>query len=210
MNNDRLLLITGILCRTSSKWRNENTVNYRNSCITGKNWVDHADLLGIMLSRGDSQDALSSNHCISQDWLEAVLRKYYSEDGKTATVKINSLSSKEGCDPVESVLSDILALSVDADINGEKATLHFIIKLLPLDPFSRYFVAESQFDLREIKFYTQVRGSKSCTPTGILQYLSFADCSRVGYLPKAVPDERLSADHPPDTEMLLRQIPLDG
>jgi len=31
-----------------------------------------------------------------------------------------------------------------------------IIKQLPKDPFSRFFVTEGQFDLREIKFYTQV------------------------------------------------------
>lgn len=35
-------------------------------------------------------------------------------------------------------------------------SLDLVIKLLPHDPFSRYFVTEAQFDLREIKFYTKV------------------------------------------------------
>lgn len=35
--------------------------------------------------------------------------------------------------------------------------LRLVVKLPPRDPFSRYFVAEAQFDLREIKFYTEVR-----------------------------------------------------
>lgn len=39
---------------------------------------------------------------------------------------------------------------------GVTHSLSFIIKLLPQDPFSRFFVTEAQFDLREIKFYTQV------------------------------------------------------
>lgn len=35
--------------------------------------------------------------------------------------------------------------------------LNVIIKQLPRDPFSRFFVTEGQFDLREIQFYTKVR-----------------------------------------------------
>lgn len=49
---------------------------------------------------------------------------------------------------------------MDYDIENETvdgARLEIIIKLLPHDPFSRYFVTEAQFDLREIKFYTKVK-----------------------------------------------------
>lgn len=61
-------------------------------------------------------------------------------------------------------LSDILTVSVEYKIDTQIAVestsstlkLDMIIKLLPHDPFSRYFVTEAQFDLREIKFYTTV------------------------------------------------------
>jgi hypothetical protein len=69
-------------------------------------------------------------------------------------------SAKQGCQDGVSNLSDILALHVDYEIsnfnNNEELKLNLIIKLLPHDPFSRFFVTEAQFDLREIKFYTQV------------------------------------------------------
>lgn len=48
-----------------------------------------------------------------------------------------------------------ITTSTNTTANGEQR-LDIIIKLLPHDPFSRYFVTEAQFDLREIKFYTTV------------------------------------------------------
>jgi Ecdysteroid kinase-like family len=70
-------------------------------------------------------------------------------------------SAKQGCQDSVSNLSDILALHVDYELTGASNTskalkLNLIIKLLPHDPFSRFFVTEAQFDLREIKFYTQI------------------------------------------------------
>lgn len=41
------------------------------------------------------------------------------------------------------------------DSSNEKQ-LDIVIKLLPQDPFGRYFVTINQFDLREIQFYTKV------------------------------------------------------
>lgn len=35
--------------------------------------------------------------------------------------------------------------------------LDIVIKLLPHDPFGRYFVTINQFDLREIQFYTKAK-----------------------------------------------------
>lgn len=70
---------------------------------------------------------------------------------------------KQGCHTGVSNLSDILTVSVEYTYDrqtGESTSstlkLDIIIKLLPHDPFSRYFVTEAQFDLREIKFYTTV------------------------------------------------------
>lgn len=40
--------------------------------------------------------------------------------------------------------------------NSNEKQLDIVIKLLPQDPFGRYFVTINQFDLREIQFYTKV------------------------------------------------------
>lgn len=40
--------------------------------------------------------------------------------------------------------------------NSNEQQLDIVIKLLPQDPFGRYFVTINQFDLREIQFYTKV------------------------------------------------------
>lgn len=56
-------------------------------------------------------------------------------------------------------LSDILSVFVEyqlVDDPVETSKLEIIIKLLPQDPFSRFFVTEAKFDLREIQFYTKI------------------------------------------------------
>lgn len=65
---------------------------------------------------------------------------------------------KAACQNGVSNLSDLLAVSVIYELNASTVPkcIDLIIKLLPHDPFSRYFVTEAQFDLREIKFYTKV------------------------------------------------------
>lgn len=67
---------------------------------------------------------------------------------------------KAACQNGVSNLSDLLAVSVlyELSASGTKRCIDLIVKLLPHDPFSRYFVTEAQFDLREIKFYTMVGG----------------------------------------------------
>ncbi|KAF6212726.1 hypothetical protein GE061_010433 [Apolygus lucorum] len=86
---------------------------------------------------------------VSSEWLEHVLSEYH---GSAAAVEDFRLAQKE------SALSDILSVVVryrpspDEDV----LTLALVLKLLPRDPFSRFFVTEAQFDLREIKFYTKV------------------------------------------------------
>lgn len=66
---------------------------------------------------------------------------------------------KPGSHDGVSNLSDILSVYVEyqlVDDPVESSTLEIIIKLLPQDPFSRFFVTEAKFDLREIQFYTKV------------------------------------------------------
>ena len=50
----------------------------------------------------------------------------------------------------------MLALDISYAIDGELKRVKLVAKLLPQDPFNRAFVIETQFDLREIKFYTEV------------------------------------------------------
>lgn len=66
---------------------------------------------------------------------------------------------KPGSHDGVSNLSDILSVFVEYQLVEdpvETAKLEIIIKLLPQDPFSRFFVTEAKFDLREIQFYTKV------------------------------------------------------
>ncbi|KAG6558397.1 EcKinase 6 [Microplitis demolitor] len=106
---------------------------------------------------------------VTKEWLENVLSIYHDAnagndggggEGERVTgskVTVEEFEVSPGCTLGESVLSDILAVSMDYTINGDdKVKLSVIVKLLPQDPFSRFFVTEAQFDLREIKFYTQV------------------------------------------------------
>lgn len=96
---------------------------------------------------------------MDEGWLERILTECYSKD-KPTEVKVTSFEVAKGSESSESVLSDILAVSVEAEVDNTKKYFDFIIKLLPVDPFSRYFVTEAEFDLREIKFYTKVHKIK--------------------------------------------------
>lgn len=53
-------------------------------------------------------------------------------------------------------LSRILAVTIWYEVLGEKKSLPVVVKLPPKDPFARLFVAEAQFDTREILFYTEL------------------------------------------------------
>lgn len=90
---------------------------------------------------------------VKKEWLENILMIHH---GDGSLVTVNEFDVNPGCTAAESVLSDILAVSIDYNLDNEKTHLNVIVKLLPQDPFNRFFVTEAQFDLREIKFYTQV------------------------------------------------------
>lgn len=107
----------------------------------------------------DSSSSDSTEWPVTEEWLENVLRQHH-DDLENPRISIIEFTVRPGCDTGESVLSDILAVNVEYRLIPHHDTsthfLSFIIKLLPQDPFSRFFVTEAQFDLREIKFYTQV------------------------------------------------------
>lgn len=55
-------------------------------------------------------------------------------------------------------LSDLIMATIRYEVGTgtDEKHMDLIIKLLPQDPFGRYFVTINQFDLREIQFYTKV------------------------------------------------------
>ncbi|XP_048001228.1 uncharacterized protein LOC125237999 [Leguminivora glycinivorella] len=57
---------------------------------------------------------------------------------------------------VAGALSRVLAVTICYESGGERCSLPLVVKLPPRDPFGRLFVAEAQFDTREILFYTEL------------------------------------------------------
>ncbi|XP_018328541.1 uncharacterized protein LOC108739233 [Agrilus planipennis] len=95
---------------------------------------------------------------VTEEWLQAVLKQHHKDLEEPSSITVVDFAVRPGCDARDNVLSDILAVSVKYKLQGNDDihSLNFIIKLLPQDPFSRFFVTEAQFDLREISFYTQI------------------------------------------------------
>lgn len=112
-------------------------------------------------SEEDNSSSSTVDWPVTEEWLQAVLKEHHNELKDPSAITVLDFTVKPGCETGESVLSDILAVSVKYRLkeepNESSYNLSFIIKLLPQDPFSRFFVTEAQFDLREIKFYTEVR-----------------------------------------------------
>lgn len=112
------------------------------------------------MSESEDDSTSGADWPVTEEWLQAVLKQHHNELPEPSTITVVDFTVRPGCDAGESVLSDILAVAVKYCLKDDPAetahALSFIIKLLPQDPFSRFFVTEAQFDLREIKFYTQV------------------------------------------------------
>lgn len=111
-----------------------------------------------------SEDGGGDDCPVSEAWLTSVLALHHETE-----VQVEAFTVLPGCERSETVLSDILAVTVDYALplaTPRPRHLHIIVKLLPQDPYSRYFVTEAQFDLREIKFYTKVRTITSLSPQG--------------------------------------------
>lgn len=113
------------------------------------------------MSDSEEESSSGADWPVTEEWLQAVLKSHHVDLPDPSCITVLDFTVRPGCDAGESVLSDILAVAVKYrlpdDPAEEKHSLSFIVKLLPQDPFSRFFVTEAQFDLREIKFYTQVR-----------------------------------------------------
>ncbi|XP_058061382.1 uncharacterized protein LOC131211783 [Anopheles bellator] len=111
------------------------------------------------MSDTEEDSTCSDSWPINEDWLMEVLKKHHEV---RSGISITEFKVRQGCQDGVNNLSDILAVSVvyefegNEDEQGARQSLDIVIKLLPQDPFSRYFVTEAQFDLREIKFYTSI------------------------------------------------------
>ncbi|CAL7937506.1 unnamed protein product [Xylocopa violacea] len=104
-------------------------------------------------SCGEELKQMISEPEIDKEWLGGILREFHK-----GPVTITECNVSPGCMSNESALSAIIRVKVKYVLNETNATqdLSLIVKELPKDTFSRFFVIEGQFDLREIKFYTQV------------------------------------------------------
>ncbi|XP_047098895.1 uncharacterized protein LOC124753083 [Schistocerca piceifrons] len=105
-------------------------------------------------SCGEEEEDESEECPVTSAWIAEVIASHKGHQ----QVEVVDMCIRPGCDAADAVLSDIVAVRAtyrhQADPADRSAAL--IVKLLPREPFSRYFVTEAQFDLREIKFYTQV------------------------------------------------------
>lgn len=94
---------------------------------------------------------------VSEEWVLGALSRVHRVDGcDNRNVELRHVEVRPGCGEGQAALSDVLAVKVHYLLTGISTTANLVVKLLPRDPFSRFFVTEAQFDLREIKFYTQV------------------------------------------------------
>lgn len=108
------------------------------------------------MSETEEESSSGADWPVTEEWLQAVLKEHHKELNDPSTIQIADFNVKPGCDSGESVLSDILAVNVKYFLRNDDTNnahnLSFIIKLLPQDPFSRFFVTEAQFDLRKSNF----------------------------------------------------------
>lgn len=120
------------------------------------------------MSESEDDSISGTEFPVTEEWLQAVLKQHHGDIPEPSSVTVLDFSVGPGCDAGESVLSDILAVAVKyklkEDVEDKAHSLSFIIKLLPRNDISRFFVTEAQFDLREIKFYTQVSFPRQSLP----------------------------------------------
>ncbi|CAH1119205.1 unnamed protein product [Phaedon cochleariae] len=162
------------------------------------------------MSDSEDESTGASDWHVTEEWLQEVLREHHKELKQPAEVTVLDFSVRPGCETGESVLSDILAVAVKYGLREESTEsthcLSFIIKLLPQDPFSRFFVTEAQFDLREIKFYTQVvpdlESFRQKVPDALDLRLPIPKCYYAHYRAGATDPEPT----PPESVLVLENI----
>lgn len=125
---------------------------------------------------------------------------------------IQYFSAKSICQHGVSNLSDLIMASIKYEIgdNSNEKQIDIVIKLLPQDPFGRYFVTINQFDLREIQFYTKVCISFDSyffflLLANVLSHVwfSFADFFGFNDIPKCAFENRLRVNTDSSAKMFL-------
>ncbi|XP_053682154.1 uncharacterized oxidoreductase dhs-27-like [Sabethes cyaneus] len=158
------------------------------------------------------EDSISSDSWpINEDWLVEVLNKHHEV---RSGIKITEFKVRQGCHEGVNNLSDILAVAVVYELQNsqvETKSLDIVIKLLPQDPFSRFFVTEAQFDLREIKFYTSIlpdllafQESQNTKDDGIGMLISVPTCFYTQYAPAVSPSQ--GSPEPPESILVLEDM----
>ncbi|XP_037909445.1 uncharacterized protein LOC119650625 isoform X2 [Hermetia illucens] len=109
-------------------------------------------------------------------------------------------------------LSEVLAVKIDYEFKNEDQHLDLFIKLLPHDPFSRYFVTEAQFDLREIKFYTQILPDlidfekRNLIPSAESMFIAVPKCYHTTYTLTSHLDNPHASPEPPESILVLEDM----
>lgn len=109
-------------------------------------------------------------------------------------------------------LSDLLAIAIDYELNGKPMTIKIVVKLLPEEPFSRFFVTEEQFDLREIKFYTQILPDmeecqrKYLIPGSNPIVIPVPNCYYTHYVPITKPESEEGSPDPAESVLVLEDL----
>ncbi|XP_011645608.1 uncharacterized protein LOC105432479 [Pogonomyrmex barbatus] len=163
------------------------------------------------------EEQIVSDWEVRKEWLESILSKYH--NGKA--VEVLKFNVSPGCTTSESVLSAITSVTgsylaaLTTNKPTDKCKLSIIIKQLPRDPFSRFFVTEGQFDLREIKFYTQVMpdlkefNERQLAKTSLEEpiILPVPKCYHAHYSPAGGTDD---SPVPPESILVLEDLGASG
>ncbi|XP_012530840.2 uncharacterized protein LOC105833557 [Monomorium pharaonis] len=161
------------------------------------------------------EEQVVSDWEVRKEWLENILSKHH--NGKA--VEVLEFKVSPGCATSESVLSAITSVMTKylAAFTTNKPTdrcrVDLIIKQLPKDPFSRFFVTEGQFDLREIKFYTRVMpdlkefNKRQLATSEEKIILPIPTCYHAHYSPAGGTDD---SPIPPESMLVLEDLSVIG
>ncbi|XP_071556289.1 uncharacterized protein [Temnothorax nylanderi] len=161
------------------------------------------------------EEQIVSDWEVRKEWLESILSKHY--NGRA--VEVVEFNVNPAYATSESVLSAITSVTVHylAAVTSskprDKCKRTLIVKQLPKDPFSRFFVTEGQFDLREIKFYTQVMpdlkefNKRQLATSQERIILPVPACYHAHYSPAGGTDD---SPVPPESMLVLEDLSDDG
>ncbi|XP_037027878.1 uncharacterized protein LOC119068415 isoform X1 [Bradysia coprophila] len=174
----------------------------------------HCNRISIMSDTEDDSSISDNSWPVNEAWLIGILTE--SHKCSETDIKILNFDVKTACQNGVSNLSDLLAVSVKYEFVNASKSKDLIIKLLPHDPFSRFFVTEAQFDLREIKFYTNILPQliefqrKHLEPNAEAMVISVPTCFHTQYtagnLHTNHTNDDMSPPEPPESILVLEDL----